>query len=197
MKHSPFIRALLAAFIVLSFVAAPVRADEGMWPFNIVPRALIKERYGFEITDAWLKHVQLASVRFNNGGSGSFVAPDGLVLTNHHIASDTLTKLSTPAHDLLKEGFYARTRASSSRPNIRSHSSAATRTTSTTRATTSTWPSFASMKTANPSTPITISSSPRPARAQASWSSSPAIPARRSVSTPSRTWNFCVTLDCH
>src|SRR5205085_4637275 len=61
--------------------------------------------------DAWLKKVQLASVRFNSGGSGSFVAPDGLVLTNHHIASDTLTKLSTPAHDLLKEGFYARTRA--------------------------------------------------------------------------------------
>ena len=111
MKKLRFIRALLAALITCSFTPAPVRADEGMWPFNIVPRALIKERYGFEITDAWLKHVQLASVRFNNGGSGSFVAPDGLVLTNHHIASDTLTKLSTPAHDLLKEGFYARTRA--------------------------------------------------------------------------------------
>jgi hypothetical protein len=111
MNKLSFIRALLAALLTFSFVVLPVRADEGMWPFNIVPRALIKERYGFEITDDWLKHVQLASVRFNSGGSGSFVSPDGLVLTNHHIASDTLTKLSTPAHDLLKEGFYARTRA--------------------------------------------------------------------------------------
>jgi hypothetical protein len=82
-----------------------------MWPFNNVPRALIKQRYGFEITDAWLKQVQLASVRFNSGGSGSFVSPEGLVLTNHHVAADTLSKLSTPTHDLFKEGFYARTRA--------------------------------------------------------------------------------------
>src|SRR3982751_482792 len=108
-------RALFAAFITLSFVPAPARADEGMWPFNIVPRALIKQRYGFEITDAWLKKVQLASVRFNSGGSGSFVSADGVVLTNHHVASDTLTKLSTPAHDLLNEGFYARTRAEEAR----------------------------------------------------------------------------------
>ncbi len=111
MKSSQLTRALLALLVALSCFSAPARADEGMWPFNIVPRALIKQRYGFAITDAWLKHVQLASVRFNNGGSGSFVSPDGLVLTNHHIASDTLTKISTPAHDLLKAGFYARTRA--------------------------------------------------------------------------------------
>ncbi len=111
MKSSQLSRALLALLVTLSFFSAPVRADEGMWPFNNVPRALIKQHYGFEITDAWLSKVQLASVRFNNGGSGSFVAPDGLVLTNHHIAADTLTKLSTPTRDLFKEGFYARTRA--------------------------------------------------------------------------------------
>ena len=105
-------RALIALLITL-FVcySNPVaRADEGMWPFNIVPRAEIKKRYGFEITDGWLKKVQLASVRFNNGGSGSFVSPDGLVLTNHHIASDTLQKISTPEKDYNKEGFYAPTR---------------------------------------------------------------------------------------
>ncbi|PYT08180.1 MAG: serine protease [Acidobacteria bacterium] len=81
-----------------------------MWPFNNVPRAQIKTKYGFDVTDAWLKKVQLASVRFNNGGSGSFVSADGLVLTNHHIASDTLQKISTPEKDYNKEGFYAPTR---------------------------------------------------------------------------------------
>src|SRR2546421_6509865 len=106
--------ALLVALFGISTVPL-VRADEGMWAFNNIPREAIKKRYGFDVTDAWLKKVQLGSVRFNNGGSGSFVSPDGLVLTNHHIASDTLTKLSTPAHDLLNEGFYARTRAAEAR----------------------------------------------------------------------------------
>jgi Peptidase S46 len=87
-----------------------VRADEGMWTFNNVPREDIKKKYGFEVTDAWLKKVQLASVRFNSGGSGAFVSPDGLVLTNHHIASDVLQKISNAENDYNKEGFYARTR---------------------------------------------------------------------------------------
>ncbi|HSQ19755.1 MAG TPA: S46 family peptidase, partial [Blastocatellia bacterium] len=87
-----------------------VLADEGMWTFNNVPKAEIKKKYGFEVTDAWLKKVQLASVRFNSGGSGSFVSADGLVLTNHHIAADVLAKISTAEMDYNKEGFYAHTR---------------------------------------------------------------------------------------
>ena len=86
-------------------------ADEGMWLFNNVPKAEIKRRYGFDVTDAWLRKVQLASVRFNSGASGSFVSPDGLVMTNHHVASDTLQKLSTAGKDYYQNGFYARTRA--------------------------------------------------------------------------------------
>jgi len=55
--------------------------------------------------------VQLASVRFNNGGSGSFVSPNGLVLTNYHIVEDFVTEVSTPEKDLAKEGFVAGSRA--------------------------------------------------------------------------------------
>jgi hypothetical protein len=107
-------RNIMSAILIALFatpIVSTVRADEGMWTFNNVPRAEIKRKYGFEVTDAWLKKVQLASVRFNNGGSGSFVSSDGLVLTNHHIASDTLYKLSSAEKDFMKEGFYARTRA--------------------------------------------------------------------------------------
>ena len=112
MKFKQLLTSFLVALLTLStLLNTKARADEGMWPFNNVPRAEIKRRYGFEITDAWLKKVQLASVRFNNGGSGSFVSPDGLVLTNHHIAADTLSKLSTPERDFIKQGFLARTRA--------------------------------------------------------------------------------------
>ena len=107
MRFNKLLCALLAALLTVSSLGSIARADEGMWPFNQVPKAEIKRRYGFDVTDAWLKKVQLGSVRFNNGGSGSFVSPDGLVLTNHHVASDTLGKLSTPQKDLMKEGFYA------------------------------------------------------------------------------------------
>ncbi|HKP87985.1 MAG TPA: S46 family peptidase [Blastocatellia bacterium] len=105
-------RLLSALFIALLTISTThiVRADEGMWTFNNVPRGEIKKRYGFDIADQWLMKVQLASVRFNNGGSGSFVSPDGLVLTNHHIASDTLQKISSAEKDYIKDGFYAPTR---------------------------------------------------------------------------------------
>lgn len=103
-------RFLCGAMIALLAFCSLAVADEGMWPFNNVPKTEIKKRYGFDVTDDWLRKVQLASVRFNNGGSGSFVSADGLVLTNHHIASDTLQKISTPEKDYVKEGFYAPTR---------------------------------------------------------------------------------------
>ena len=105
----------LSVFVAFSTLVVmgglPVRADEGMWPIDNVPRAAIKKNYGFEITDGWLEKVRLATVRFNSGGSGSFVSPDGLVLTNYHVAMDTLQKLSSPQKDYLKQQFYARTRA--------------------------------------------------------------------------------------
>jgi hypothetical protein len=103
--------ALLLALFSLQTLHITALADEGMWPFNNVPRAEIKKKYGFEVTDEWLKNVQLASVRFNNGGSGSFVSPSGLVLTNYHIVEDIVGEVSTPEKDLAKEGFVARTRA--------------------------------------------------------------------------------------
>lgn len=106
-------RILLCAVIAAAFTfqSIPVAAlDEGMWTFNNVPRDDIKQKYGFDVTDEWLKKVQLSSVRFNNGGSGSFVSPDGLVLTNYHIVEDIVAEVSTPEKDYAKEGFVARRR---------------------------------------------------------------------------------------
>jgi hypothetical protein len=102
---------ILAALFMSQALGFTALADEGMWTFNNVPREEIKRKYGFEVTDAWLKKVQMASVRFNNGGSGSFVSRDGLVLTNYHIVEDIVGEVSTPEKDLAKLGFIARTRA--------------------------------------------------------------------------------------
>jgi hypothetical protein len=111
MKLRKFFSALLLALFSLQTLHITALADEGMWPFNNVPRAEIKKKYGFEVTDEWLNKVRLASVRFNNGGSGSFVSPNGLVLTNYHIVEDIVGEVSTPQKDLAKEGFVAKTRA--------------------------------------------------------------------------------------
>lgn len=87
-----------------------VLADEGMWLVNDPPRQLLKQKYGFEINDAWLERARLGAVRFNSGGSGSFVSPHGLIVTNHHIGADCLQKLSRADHDYYRDGFLARTR---------------------------------------------------------------------------------------
>src|SRR6202048_4341901 len=111
MKFRKLLCALILALFSLQTLNLAALADEGMWTFNNVPRAEIKKKYGFDVTDEWLKKVQLASVRFNNGGSGSFVSPNGLVLTNYHIVEDIVNEVSTPQKDLAKEGFVARTPA--------------------------------------------------------------------------------------
>ncbi len=89
----------------------PLQGDEGMWLFNHPPKDHLKKKYGFDADDKWLEHVQKSSVRFNSGGSGSFVSPDGLVMTNHHVGADDLQKVSTMEKNYLKDGFYARTLA--------------------------------------------------------------------------------------
>jgi len=97
--------------LLLGAVVMPAYSDEGMWLLNDPPRERLKEKYGFDLTHEWLEHARLASVRFNNGGSGSFVSSNGLLITNHHIGADSLQKLSTPDRDLFRNGFYAKTPA--------------------------------------------------------------------------------------
>jgi hypothetical protein len=94
----------------MSLMGSTLHADEGMWLFSNPPRKVLKEKYSFEPSDEWLKNVQQAAVRFNSGGSGAFVSPEGLVITNHHVGADALQKLSTPDRDLVAKGFLAKTR---------------------------------------------------------------------------------------
>lgn len=104
-----FIVSLFVSSIVASLYAVPVLGDEGMYLMNDLPSELLKQRHGFFVDQAWTDHLRLSSVRFNSGGSGSFISSNGLVLTNHHVASDTLQKLSTADRDLIRDGFLAKT----------------------------------------------------------------------------------------
>lgn len=103
-------KSAISLFMAAAFAAAiPLHAEEGMWTFDNPPVKLLQSRYGFQPTQSWLDHIRLSSVRLNDGGSGSFVSPNGLLLTNHHVARGQLQKNSTPEHDYIKNGFYAAT----------------------------------------------------------------------------------------
>jgi hypothetical protein len=97
--------------LILALAAPLALADEGMWLYNAFPKDTVKARYGFLPTQEWLDHVRLSSVRFNSGGSGSFVSADGLAFTNHHVGADCIQKLSKEGTDYMKTGFYAKTQA--------------------------------------------------------------------------------------
>src|SRR5215469_14904679 len=99
-------RVLVCALAVVGSLAA----DEGMWTFDNLPVAELHDRYGFTPSAQWLEHVRLSSARFSDGGSGSFISSDGLILTNHHVALEQLQKNSSAAHDYPRDGFYASTR---------------------------------------------------------------------------------------
>src|SRR5437667_4085111 len=90
-------------------LAVTAAADEGMWTFDNPQVKQLKDKYNFTPAEQWLDHIRLSSVRFNDGGSGSFVSPNGLVITNHHVALGQLQKISNAQRDYVKDGFYAKT----------------------------------------------------------------------------------------
>jgi hypothetical protein len=110
----PSLRRAVPATAALLLMVAAVEANEGMWLFNSPPLKQLKA-LGFEPDAKWLEHVQKSSVRFNSGGSGSFVSPNGLVMTNHHVGADALQKMSTPQKNFLRDGFYAKTNTEESK----------------------------------------------------------------------------------
>ncbi len=109
MKFMDLARQASAAILASALLCPAITADEGMWTFDNPPIKQLQQKYNFTPTQQWLDHLRLSSVRLNDGGSGSFVSPHGLLLTNHHVALGQLQKNSSAEHDYVRDGFYAAT----------------------------------------------------------------------------------------
>ncbi len=84
------------------------RFDMGkMWIFEYPPTDYFSEEYGFTPDKEWYDHVQLATLKFANYCSASFVSEDGLIMTNHHCARESVTEIMSDGEDLHKDGFIA------------------------------------------------------------------------------------------
>src|SRR5689334_3894124 len=101
-------RGFVSAFLTFNLLTAAT-ADEGMWLFTQPPRQQFQARYGFELNDGLRERLQKACVLVGKSGSGAFVSPTGLVLTNHHVGLEWLQELSENGPDLVRDGFYAAT----------------------------------------------------------------------------------------
>lgn len=100
--------ASMLGFALVFFMTPISQADEGFWLFNAPPLKQLREKYHFTPDAAWLEHIQKSSVRFDSGGSGSFVSADGLVITNHHVGADALQKFGDIQHNYIRDGFTPR-----------------------------------------------------------------------------------------
>jgi S1-C subfamily serine protease len=96
-----------SALCALLLTASVAHADEGLWPFDMVPTDAIAKAHNVTLTKEWLDHLRLSTVRISVGGTGSFVSSTGLILTNHHVASDCISKIASSSHNYMDNGFYA------------------------------------------------------------------------------------------
>lgn len=98
---------------------APLKSDEGMWTFDQIPNDQIQQQYGISLDQSTLDHIRLSCLRLSSGGSASFVSPQGLIMTNHHVSFKTILDLSSEQNDFIADGFYAPTLADElSCPNL-------------------------------------------------------------------------------
>lgn len=84
--------------------------DNGkMWTFEYPPMDYFSQAYNFQPDEAWFEHIRMSALRFANYCSASFVSADGLVMTNHHCARQSITQVTREGEDLHVNGFIAET----------------------------------------------------------------------------------------
>ncbi len=105
---------LLAGFLILA--SSMVKADEGMWLLPLLNQLNIKQmkQEGLKLSAEDIYSINNASLKdaiviFGGGCTGEIISEQGLILTNHHCGYGSIQKHSSPEHDYLKDGFWAKT----------------------------------------------------------------------------------------
>ena len=105
--------ALLTGLLLLT--GAMVRADEGMWLLPLLKQLNIDvmQQKGLKLSADDIYQINQSSLKdaviiFGRGCTGEIVSDQGLILTNHHCGYGAIQQHSTPEHDYLADGFWAK-----------------------------------------------------------------------------------------
>jgi hypothetical protein len=110
-------KSILWLTLAAIMLTAPlVMADEGMWPLYMLDKLPWDSlrAHGLSLTQEQIyspKGGGIADAIVAVGATGTFVSPEGLVVTNHHVAFGAVQQQSTLEQNFLRDGFYAATKA--------------------------------------------------------------------------------------
>jgi hypothetical protein len=102
-----------ATLVLVLALALAAGADDGMWmPHQMKTLDLMTLGLKMDPGDLYKTDGSglMSAVVNLGGGTGEFVSPEGLVLTNHHVAYGAIQRASSKEKDYINDGFLARTR---------------------------------------------------------------------------------------
>jgi hypothetical protein len=107
-------RRVFAVFVILlTVLLLPAVGEEGMYPITSLGKLDLKAK-GLKIDPAGIYNPKgsslIEAVVQLSGCTGSFVSPDGLIITNHHCVFGAVQSASSVEKDYLTNGFLAKTR---------------------------------------------------------------------------------------
>ncbi len=110
---------LLFAVVFGVWVNAYALPDEGMWLPLFIKRLNYEDmkKQGLKLTAEEIYDINNSSLKdaivwFDGGCTAELVSNEGLILTNHHCAYDIIQSHSTVEKNYLRDGFWAKDRAS-------------------------------------------------------------------------------------
>jgi hypothetical protein len=103
------------SIMIIAMVPLVLQAEDGMWPMDQLSKELIKDMQskGLRLSAEELYTADgtgvINAVVMLGGGTGSFVSPDGLIITNHHVAFGAIQQMSSAENNYIEKGFLAGT----------------------------------------------------------------------------------------